>query len=269
MKLTVLVDNNVYIDHYYLGEPALSFWIEDGDEKILFDTGYSNCFIENAEKLKIDLSQVSTLALSHGHNDHTGGLPFFNQYLKTTKPKLVAHPQAFFPKQAVEGSIGSPLSLAELADNYQLQLSTAPVQLSENILFLGEIPQLVDFEPRQQVGEYQAAEAYQPDYVFDDSALVFTGKAGLYIITGCSHSGICNICEYAKQVTGQTKIAGVIGGFHLFEENTQLQATINYFKENQIEILYPCHCVSFFAKSAIHQEIAIGEVGVGLTLEWQ
>ena len=51
MRLTVLADNNTYIDKYYLGEPALSYFIEDGDETILFDCGYSNVFLRNAERI--------------------------------------------------------------------------------------------------------------------------------------------------------------------------------------------------------------------------
>ena len=50
MKLTVLMDNNTYIDRYYLGEPAFSMYIEDGAEKILFDTGYSDVFMKNAKR---------------------------------------------------------------------------------------------------------------------------------------------------------------------------------------------------------------------------
>lgn len=268
MKLTVLVDNNVYIDHYYYGEPALSFYIEDGDTKILFDTGYSDVFFSNATKLGVDLSQCDTLILSHRHNDHTGGLVHIDTCFNQSKPQIIAHPKTFFPKRAEEGAIGSPRSLKSLEERYQLTLSSQPVGVSKNITYLGEIPQLVDFEPRQQVGETEENGRYVPDYVADDSALVYESPQGLYVITGCSHSGICNICEYAKQVTGGTAIAGVIGGFHLFDVNPQLEKTIAYFKENNIEQLLPCHCVSFGAKAAIHQEIPIGEVGVGMTLNW-
>ena len=55
MKLTVLVDNNTIIDEYYVGEPGLSFYIEDGNKKILFDLGYSNVFIDNMKKMNIEL----------------------------------------------------------------------------------------------------------------------------------------------------------------------------------------------------------------------
>ncbi|MBO0472009.1 MBL fold metallo-hydrolase [Enterococcus sp. DIV0242_7C1] len=269
MKLTVLVDNNVYIDHYYLGEPALSFYLEDGNEKILFDTGYSDVFIRNAELLNIDLSQITKLALSHGHNDHTGGLSQITDLFDQKKPQLIAHPLTFFPKKEQDLAIGSPVTIKDLEREYELLLTKEPVKLSPNITFLGEIPQLVDFEPRLQVGETKITDTFVPDYVFDDSALVFEGTDGIYIITGCSHSGISNICEYAKRVTGNQTIKSIIGGFHLFEENIQLEQTIEYFKKNQINTLYPCHCVSFPAKAKIHYQLPIQEVGVGMQIEWQ
>ena len=55
MKLKVLVDNNTYIDEYYLGEPAVSYYIEDEDVKLLLDVGYSDIFLKNASKMNIDL----------------------------------------------------------------------------------------------------------------------------------------------------------------------------------------------------------------------
>ena len=73
-QLTVLADNNTIIDKYLLGEPALSFYIEYDNKKILFDTGYSDVFISNAAKLGISLKDLDFIVLSHGHNDHTGGI---------------------------------------------------------------------------------------------------------------------------------------------------------------------------------------------------
>jgi 7,8-dihydropterin-6-yl-methyl-4-(beta-D-ribofuranosyl)aminobenzene 5'-phosphate synthase len=90
----------------------------------------------------------------------------------------------------------------------------------------------------------------------DDTALAYNTGDGLFIITGCSHSGICNIIEHAKYICNEKKVIGVIGGFHLFDVSDvseRLMKTINYFRENQIEKLYPCHCVSFTAKAEIHK----------------
>ncbi len=91
---------------------------------------------------------------------------------------------------------------------------------------------------------------------------------GLSLITGCSHSGICNIIEYAKSVCKDSRVRGVIGGFHLFEEDARLTQTIAYLNRHAVRELYPCHCVSFSAKARIHQTIPIREVGVGMEIVW-
>ena len=64
MKLTILVDNNTYIDQYYHGEPAAAFYIETEGQKILFDTGYSDILLGNAEKMGIALEEISLIVLS-------------------------------------------------------------------------------------------------------------------------------------------------------------------------------------------------------------
>lgn len=268
MKLTVLVDNNTLIDQYYLGEPALSFYIEDGDTSLLLDAGYSDLFIKNAKALNVDLQKVSTIAISHGHNDHTRGLEFLHQEIRSNAIQLVAHPDAFKPKIYDELDIGSPLSEQQLASMYQLTLTKVPLKISPNMTFLGEIPSFNSFEKHLPIGAYLDDDnVYKKDKVKDDSALVYHGKDGLFIITGCSHSGICNIIEYATQVCNEPRITGVIGGFHLFEVNAQLTNTIEYFKQKNIDLLYPCHCVSFAAKAKINQAIPIHEVGVGMCIE--
>lgn len=266
MKLTVLVDNNTYIDNYYLGEPALSYYIEDQEEHILFDVGYSDVFIRNAKAMKLDLSEVSTIVLSHGHNDHTGGLKYLLEQQTRNPYKIVAHPDVF-RKRIEEGKhIGAPVSKEELERNFILNLSKEPVRISEHITFLGEIPVLFDFESRKGIGVFED-DREQADYVTDDSAIVYQKEDGIFIITGCSHSGICNIIEYAKNVCNEENIIGIIGGFHLFEPDKQLEDTIHYFRQNKIQALYPCHCVSFKAKAEIHKTIPCREVGVGLVVE--
>ncbi|MBO5003507.1 MBL fold metallo-hydrolase, partial [Methanocorpusculaceae archaeon] len=132
MKLTVLADNNTYIDKYYLGEPALSFYIEDGEERILFDCGYSDVFLRNAERMGIDLSNVDTVVLSHGHDDHTGGL----SHLKTvlSHARVIAHPETLWEKQYLDGrNAGSLLRAEDLP--YEMSLSRKPQKVSEHLTF--------------------------------------------------------------------------------------------------------------------------------------
>ena len=136
-------------------------------------------------------------------------------------------------------------------------------------MFLGEIPRVNDFENKKPVGEHCLADGWHDDYVMDDSALVYKQKDGIYIITGCSHAGICNIAEYAKQVTGCSVIKSIIGGLHLFSGNSQQPlATADYLKRNVEGNIYPCHCTNLAAKFALQKELTVQEVGVGLTLEW-
>lgn len=269
MKLTVLVDNNTLIDRYYYGEPAVSYYIEDGDQRILWDTGYSDLCLTNAALLGISLMDLTTIAISHGHNDHTRGLEALCTQLDLSQVELVAHPLAFAPKRDDhQQPIGSPLTTQKLVDRCQMRFSDIPVKLSPHITFLGEIPHTLPYEPRRAIGQRLTTDGWIEDFLPDDTALVYESPLGLYIITACSHSGICNICEYAKDVTGDHRIRGIIGGFHLFGLSLQLSSTIVYFQDNHITDLYPCHCVDFTAKSAINDILPVNEVGVGLTLEW-
>jgi 7,8-dihydropterin-6-yl-methyl-4-(beta-D-ribofuranosyl)aminobenzene 5'-phosphate synthase len=266
MKLTVLTDNNTYIDQYYLGEPAVSYYIEDGDEKVLFDTGYSDVFIRNAKALHIDLNKISKVVFSHGHNDHTGGFKFLSSQYNLSRVGLVAHPDVFHEKRFGEENIGFDMHNAQINTICNLTFSKLPVSISENMIYLGEIPELHSFEAREAIGKQKAGDVFCDDYVLDDSALVYNGRNGIFIITGCSHSGICNIIEYAKEVCNNHNVLGIIGGFHLFDIDTRLKSTIQYFIDNNIADLYPCHCVSFKVKAEIDRFIPIHEVGVGLEI---
>lgn len=266
MKLKVLVDNHTYIDSYYLGEPAVCYYIEDEDTKILFDTGYSDVFIKNAESMKIDFNAISAIVISHGHNDHVGGLQYFMQRFDSSNKKLIAHPHAFYEKFESDMFIGSNISCEEIKSKCNLILSKKPMKISNNITFLGQIPQLNLFEKRKAIGIQKKGNQILEDFVLDDSAIVYKNKEGIFVITGCSHSGICNILEYAKMVCDTDKIIGVIGGFHLFCIDEQLKETIDYLKKNDVKFLYPCHCVSFLVKAEINKYIPICEVGVGLEI---
>lgn len=267
MKLKVLVDNNTYIDRYYLGEPAVSYYIEDGDKKILFDTGYSDIFLKNAKAMNIDLNHIDTIVISHGHDDHTGGLTYYFKQRPDNKVSVIAHPDAFKEKVSEGLKICSPIRQQELREKCGLILSKEPVKISEHITFLGEIPKLTEYERRRPIGVQITGGISEEDYVMDDSALVYQKEEGIFIITGCSHSGICNILEYAKKVSGESRVLGVIGGFHLFEVNERVKQTIDYFKENKIKELYPCHCTSLAVKAEMLKVLPVKEVGVGLEID--
>lgn len=267
MELTVLVDNNTFIDQYYYGEPAVCYHLQDEKQSLLFDVGYSGIFMSNAKKMDLNIDQVSTIVLSHGHDDHAGGLEAYFAEYKNKRPTVVTHPDTFLEKRWEGQRIGAPFSIGEMRERSQLVLSREPVQLGEKLFYLGEIPSYFDFEKRKRIGDKKSKSGFEPDYVMEDSGMVYHGKEGLFLITACSHSGVCNMLEHAKKVCKETRIAGVIGGFHLFGLSPKLEKTISYFKEHEIKRLYPCHCISFQAKARMNEIIPIQEVGVGLKID--
>lgn len=268
MKLKVLVDNNTYIDQYFCGEPAVSYYIEDEGTKLLLDVGYSDLFLKNMKHFDINLDEINTIVISHGHDDHTRGLKYLFEQESRSNLSIVAHPDAFNEKVMDKIKICSPILQQELAQKCHLILSKEPIKLSKHLIFLGEIPELNDFENRKPIGKQVINNTYTEDYVLDDTALAYKNKDGIYIITGCSHSGICNIIEYAKKVCNEERVLGVIGGFHLFEVNERVMKTIQYFEKNNLIELYPCHCTSFSVKAEMYKSLPIKEVGVGLELQW-
>lgn len=273
LDLTILVDNNTLIDSYYLGEPAVSYWLELEGNTYLFDTGYSDIFIKNAEKMGLDLSSLQAVILSHGHDDHTRGLEHIISYYANKKkklPRLIAHPDVFLPKWEGDLDIGCPIPASLIEQEFSLQLRKEPLWLTKKLVFLGEIERINDYESQTAIGEIKTGGKWEPDYVKDDSALVYCGAKGLVIITGCSHSGICNIISYAKKVCQDNRIQSVIGGFHLLHtEESQMEKTKVYFQQIKAESVYAAHCTDLAAKIELSKVANLKEAGVGLRLFYQ
>ena len=250
MKLTVLNDNAP--GNVCKSEHGLSYYIE-ADKKILLDTGASDLFLKNAALLNIDLTEVDTLVLSHGHWDHGNGLV----HLKNKA--LITHPDSFQKKYRKKDHsyIGLPLSKIEAEEKFKLITTKKPHRISENIIFLGEIPRLNDFEAKNTSF---VLEDGSEDFVLDDSAIAVKTDKGLVVVSGCAHSGICNIIDYAIQVTRVNDVHGVIGGFHLKKNDIQTHKTIEYFKQLKIQAIYPSHCTALPALAAFHQSFNTKQV---------
>ena len=266
MKLTVLCDNSARVGAYYLAESGVSYLLEDEGTKILLDTGYTDAYAQNAAKLGIDLSDLTALVLSHGHDDHTGGMVHLP--VRKEKLPLYGHPRVFERKQLDGEEIGAPYTLEQAAELFDLRLSAGPVQLSERLVFLGQIPRSNDYENQHPVGERWVDGRWEPDYLIDDSAIVYCGAEGLTIITGCSHAGIQNITEYAMKVCNDERICGIIGGFHMPVVNRQTEETVKWLSKLRPKNLRPSHCTCFHARAAIHQCVPIGDTCVADVLEF-
>jgi len=278
IKLTILIDNNTIIDRYFLAEPGLSFYIEEDDKKILFDVGYSNAFLINAQKMRINLLDSDYVVISHGHLDHTWGLPHLINLITEAviekqpckKAELVAHPDAFSLKIIPEiGPIGSIVSVDMLNHYFSLKLSQKPRWLTPNVVFLGEIPRKYDFEAKNPIGKTMKEGEEIDDYLIDDTAIAVRSSRGLIVITGCSHAGICNIVEYARQICQEDKVYDIIGGFHLLDPSQeQIENTVKYLENLNPDRIHACHCVDLPSKIALSRVANLVEVGSGIVIEY-
>jgi len=262
MKLTVLVDNNTFSDNHFYGEPGLSYFIETNNQNILFDLGFSDLYLKNAKKLNIDLAKTNTIILSHGHNDHTQGLKFFPTLAK--KINLITHPDCLLAKYMGNEYIGSPVLKNQARNRFNYFETKQPYFINSKTVFLGEIKEKYHFEARKPIGIIIKNKKKQGDLLLDDSALAIKTKKGVVVITGCSHSGICNIINQAREVFKIKKVYSVIGGFHLRQEGkSKLKKVAEVLKDNVSGIIYPAHCSDFEAKCYLSKQLKTKPVFVG------
>jgi len=256
MKISILTDN--FAGPGFLAEHGLSYLVQHNDFKFLFDTGSTDVFIKNAVKMNLSIDDIDTVILSHGHWDHGDGLNYINN------KRLITHPDSFIKRfrRSNNESLGLNLSLDEASARFDIIKTKEPYWLTNEIVFLGQIERQFLFEKWQTpyVDEFGS-----DDFINDDSAVVIISDEGLNIVTGCSHSGICNIIEYAKKVTGEDKVNSVTGGFHLKNNDSRTQKTIEYFKKNKIQIINPSHCTQLPALAEFYKEFNIRQIKTGIT----
>lgn len=279
MRVRVLTDNSTLTDRYFLAEPGFSALLEVEEGKVLFDLGYSDVFLKNARKMDETLLDLTHVVLSHGHLDHTWGLVHLIMTLTEAeiekrsylRPDLIAHPDVFFTKRS-GGTLpesGSLLSEEKCREQFRLVLSEKPMWLSKDLVFLGEIPRRYAFESPEPARKLCRNGILEPDRMADDSALVWRGEDGLVVITGCSHSGICNIVAYAREVCREEQIQDIIGGFHLLRAtDDRLNAIVATLTTLGVSRMHPCHCTGFHARRRLSEAFFVEEVGSGLVCEY-
>lgn len=264
MELTVLVDNNSHSGSCLISEHGLSFLIEEGNVRLLFDCGSSDAFIKNAYNMQIDLSKVTDIILSHGHLDHIGGFlrlqalyeKFQHAGIEFDAKKLISHPDVFKPEDGkiYEGE-NFKLSMDEINKFFNLILTKDAKFITPKLIYLGEIP--IKYKDTKL------------DYAPDETALAYKSKDGLVIFSGCSHSGVRNIIEHARYVTGVQKINTLIGGLYLINRNEdEINLLGKYMKDQGIQRIFPCHCTDVEAKAILSHYVKIEEVSTGRKYTW-
>ncbi|MBS3760229.1 MBL fold metallo-hydrolase [Halodesulfurarchaeum sp.] len=256
-KITILADNRVH-DWEPKGLRAeWGFSVAVGN--LLFDTGGTGVAAANARLL--GAGPFETLVLSHGHYDHTKGLPAFLDELE----EIYVHPDAFEEKYLDGEPIGMPYDRAWVEAQANVRTHSDPVKVAQGIHALGEIPREY---PDNRTGEHLVEGNHVEDPVWDDQALAVETDMGLGLVLGCGHAGLRNSVTYAEEVLGEP-VHTVIGGTHLRSPDAETLATIVGWLGDRIERIAPTHCTAPEAELALKD--AFGEdyirVGVGATID--
>ena len=250
---------------------------ENGQTKqLLMDTANSPLVLfNNLEALEISVDEIEGLFLSHGHPDHYGGIAEFLQRRRSPL-KIFLHPESYFPKLLMtpKGRVGPWVLGREdlLQAGAILQENTEPTLVAGMGMITGPIQASVAYEtplpgPKRLVEGKEEKDNFQ-----DEQALVLKVKdRGLVIVSACSHPGITNIIRYAQKLTGENKVAAVVGGFHLTAGGPQLiQNTIQGLKELDIDLIVSGHCTGFRALTqmlaAFPEKFMVSCVGTKITI---
>lgn len=240
------------------GEWGFSALVEADGRKLLFDTGAQpDTVLRNCEVLKIDLSDVTDVVLSHNHGDHTGGL-------LTLRKALAKKDHAALTRAHVGRGIFWSRGYDEQGEPHNPMPLTKPVyeavggkfiehdraeEIFPGIWFTGPIARP---NPEKNYGvpettRVQTPDGPQPDTIPEDSALVLETVKGLVVITGCGHAGVVNTLTAARQLK-PAKVYALIGGLHLLRADEKTLAwTGEKMKEAGVAQLLAAHCTGLEA----------------------
>lgn len=260
IKIITLIENNTDNNGILFSEHGLSFYIKIDEVKILFDTGKSGDFIKNAGLLKIDLSKLDYVMISHGHYDHSGGFKKLVNNVENTFKIIIG--EGFFNKKYKLLEENTYKYLGNSFDEEYVNEKNIPIKyikedtfyITENIMIFSNFERSNDFEMLNKKFHLKQDENYIIDDFSDEIVLGIKTQKGLVVVLGCSHVGVVNILETIIKRTGMS-IYGIVGGTHLIEADEQrLKNTIKFFKEKDIQVLGLSHCTGEYALEEIKRE---------------
>lgn len=230
MRITVLAENLPGPE--LPGEHGLSLFVETADRRFLFDTGRTDLFARNAEALGVDLEAADFAVLSHGHNDHGGGLRTFLE--RNDHAPVYASRYAFEPHfNALDQGIGLDPALLESG---RFVLADEELRIAEGLTLRacrGAAP-VADFGPG---GLKTVREGCLIPEDFRHEQYLLAEENGKRILfSGCSHRGVLNLMHWFQPDL-------LIGGFHFFRlPPDETLAGYAAGLDAWPAVYYTCHC---------------------------
>jgi len=280
-KLKVTILSTMLADEG-IGEWGFAALLEADGQQILLDTGARpRTVLENARELKIDLSQVRDVVLTHFHDDHTGGLMTLRTELQKINPAALSRVHVatgiFYSRPAPDGREINPMIALKPqyeATGGQFIEHQNLAEILPGVFLTGPIPR--QFPERNWSGslKVRTPAGLVEDTVPDDQSVVVNTAEGLVVITGCGHAGIVNILAAAGDHFDHRPIVAVVGGLHLYAATDEVvDWTADKMKSAGIKFLIGAHCTGveglYRLRSRIgltRQTAVVGAVGTDFTL---
>jgi 7,8-dihydropterin-6-yl-methyl-4-(beta-D-ribofuranosyl)aminobenzene 5'-phosphate synthase len=275
LRVTTLTENST-TKSGTLAEHGLSMLLEVDDLLVLLDTGQTDTAVHNARLLGVDLSRVHHIVLSHGHQDHTGGLR--SVLARMDGAWVYAHTEVWSPRYGVQDGErhrynGVPFVREQLESlGAAFELSDAPVAIAPGLITTGYVPRRNDFERLDANQKVRTPLGWKQDEIPDDQALLVKTPKGLVVLLGCAHSGIVNTLNRAREVAQEEGVFAVLGGTHLKAAGPeQMERTVEALRQMDIRHIGVSHCTGLPAAARLAQEF--GERfffnNVGTITEWE
>jgi 7,8-dihydropterin-6-yl-methyl-4-(beta-D-ribofuranosyl)aminobenzene 5'-phosphate synthase len=265
-----------------IGEWGFAALVEVDGRRLLVDTGARpETVLKNAAELKVDLSDVTDVVLTHNHLDHTGGLVTLRQELSRKNPRALSRAHVgkgiFSPRPAADGSDGNGLVRFKAAFEALGGVFTehaGPVEIMPAVWLTGPVPRVHPERNWGGVGQLKTASGVVEDTIPEDSSIVIATGDGLIVVSGCGHAGMINTVEYARKVAGGAPVLAAIGGFHLFAaSDATLEWTAGRLRAAGLRHLLGAHCTGIDAVYRLRSLLAlsretavVGAVGSTFTL---